>query len=209
MNKEPFIIKDAIICFVVIPICAILLLLAGVMFFSNDNVVDISDGYVEMYYYTADKYKYLGKNGRDKETAETLGSIYSLDGLPDEYVLYSKYSPISNYSSVYLYMKSSTEEPILRYDLSEIKIRINNREIVIKDKTVISQILSIRREGAFSQCAEPKDLNTTLYFDLRCNLSMKCHIIRDENNRMIFICFDVEKGCWNSYDLGTVLQDIV
>jgi hypothetical protein len=208
MNKKSF-IKDAIISFVVIPMCAILLLFAGVVFFSNDDVVDISDGYVEMCYYTADKYKYLGKNGRDKETAETLGSIYSLDGLPNQYVLYSKYSPISNYSSVYLYMKNSTEEPILRYDLSEIKIRIDNREIVIKDKTVISQILSMRREGVSTQCTEIKDLNTTLYFDLRCNMSMKCHIIRDENNRMIIICFDVKKGCWKSYDLGAVLQDIV
>ena len=189
-----------------------LLLIAGVWYYFSQQKWEIKyysipEDFIYLPYYIAEKGEYLGRKGR--EEIDVLGGVYTLKDMPSEqFVIHEQYYLNNGPSDVFVYMDRSLAEPILSYDVRKIEFHTNGENVVIEDKQIINNIVSIIRNSASYECEAPDYMNTFFSFDLECDMGFQCYV-ECVNDKIYIICFNIKDNCWYTYDVTAVLKDFL
>ena len=117
------------------------------------------------------------------------------------------------------YMKKDAEEPILRYDVYEIRIHtgLNRPELILTDKEIINALQTVRREETpkkyqSSRNSTRRDVECVLdlrQFSTRYGLTFvyECEFDFNDPEHIQWICFDAKDDCLYSYDVTEILSD--
>lgn len=160
--------------------------------------------FLPMQGYSAQPGKALGK-GEDM-----LDNIYALKGLPQEDFLYRDEGGLYGGHDISLLMNKNVDEPILNYAVNKIEIEKSDGSTVsIENNDMINHLLQLRKNGVSEEC-EDRDtepvMNTTVYFDLPCQLLWKCSVLTNEEGIVQLICFQVKENGWYAYDATAILS---
>ena len=182
---------------------------------------DIQNDYIELkgYLNQGDDQEepYLEYIGQDLNELSYLIGIKSMGNLPaEDYVCKTeaKVQVAEQY-----YMKKDAEEPILRYDVYEIRIHtgLNRPELIIADKEIINALQTVRREETpkkyqSSRNSTRRDVECVLdlrQFSTRYGLTLIyiCEFNFDDPEHIQWICFDSKEDCLYTYDVTEILSD--
>ena len=118
------------------------------------------------------------------------------------------------------YMKKDAEEPILRYDIYEIWIYTDLKEIpklILTDKEIINALQTVRREETpkkyqSSRNSTRRDVECVLdlrQFSTRYGLTFvyECEFDFNDPEHIQWICFDSKEDCLYTYDVTEILSD--
>ena len=182
---------------------------------------DIQNDYIELKEYRNygddQEEPYLEYIGKDLNELSHLINIKSMSNLPaEDYVckVEAKLGIVTRY-----YMKKDAEEPILRYDVHEIRIHtgLNRPELTLADKEIINALQTVRKE------AEPKKYQSSgnsTRRDVECVLDLRqfstrygltfvyeCKFDFNDPEHIQWICFDSKEDCLYTYDVTEILSD--
>ena len=182
---------------------------------------DIQNDYIELkeYYNYGDdpEEPYLEYIGQDLNELSYLIGIKSMGNLPaEDYVCKTeaKVQVAEQY-----YMKKDAEEPILRYDVYEIRIHtgLNRPELIIADKEIINALQTVRREETpkkyqSSRNSTRRDVECVLdlrQFSTRYGLTLIyiCEFNFDDPEHIQWTCIDSKDDCLYTYDVTEILSD--
>ncbi len=205
-EKVPFIISLSVIMLAVLALIAYgIFTLVGIIWLNNYKIEFYSppfDDYVELSYYSANRGELLGKG-------DFHHTYYELDGLPmEDYLLIDKASGFVTVShDEIVAMSEDSVEPIFRYDVKKIEIQDGEQTLTITAQTVIDGILKQVRSGerVIKEDGGNYAKNTTVCFDLPCELTLEC-IIVNEGDKVLLLCFDHAGFDWCEYDVTEQLS---
>ncbi len=186
---------------------------------------DIKNDYIELkgYLNQGDDQEepYLEYIGKDLNELSHLINIKSMNNLPaEDYVCKTeaKVQVAEQY-----YMKKDAEEPILRYDVYEIRIHtgLNRPELIIADKEIINALQTVRREEEplskekkHQVCVNSTRRNVYCVLDLRqfstrygLTLIYICEFNFDDPEHIQWTCIDSKDDCLYTYDVTEILSD--
>ena len=186
---------------------------------------DIKNDYIELkeYYNYGDDPEdpYLEYIGKDLNELSYLINIKSMSNLPaEDYVckIEAKLGIVERY-----YMKKDAEEPILRYDVYEIRIHtgLNRPELILTDKEIINALLTVRREEEPLSKEKKHQIsrnstrgNGKFVLDLRqfsikygLTLIYSCGFNFDDPEHIQWTCIDSKEDCLYIYDITEILSD--
>ena len=184
---------------------------------------DIQNDYIELkeYYNYGDdpEEPYLEYIGQDLNELSYLIGIKSMGNLPAEDYVCKTEAKLQSLSKRY-YMKKDAEEPILRYDIYEIWIYTDLKEIpklILTDKEIINALQTVRREETpkkyqSSRNSTRRDVECVLdlrQFSTRYGLTLIyiCEFNFDDPEHIQWICFDSKEDCLYTYDVTEILSD--
>ena len=207
--------KEFIICLVVLPVAA-LLAVVPVLWFSSSKEPDnfpLSENYIPLSHYSlteAETDELLGKC--ELTGSDTMDNVYSVKGLPEDYVLRKHGNMMPGGISEELYMKNTAMEPIMRYGVSEIVIHPFGsvkleEKLVISDNEILKELLAVRRNQNGTKCEEPSSINTQIKLNAKYEMIFSCNIVTDEQGQIILECFDAAKNGWYRFDVTQSLRD--
>ena len=204
----PFIISLSIIALAAVALLVYSIVISvGIIWLANYKVEFYSppfDDYVKLEYYSANRGELLGKG-------DFYHTYYELDGLPmEDYLLIDEargFTTVSHEDIVA--MSEDSAEPIFCYDVKKIEIQDGEKTLTITDQTVIEGILKQVRSG--EHVIEDRGgyyaKNVTVYFDLPCELTLKCIVIK-EIDKVLLLCFDHAGFDWYEYDVTEQLYHL-
>lgn len=207
--------KELIICLVILPVAA-LLAVALVVWFSSSKEPDsftLSENYIPLSHYNLTEPETDELLGKCELTgSDTVDNVYSVKGLPEDYVLRKHGNMMPGGISEELYMKNTAMEPIMRYGVSEIVIHPFGsagikEKLVVNDKETVNELLTVRRNQSGTKCEEPSSMNTRIKFDLKSEMIFSCNIVTDEQGQIILECFDAAKNGWYRFDVTQSLRN--
>ncbi len=204
-EKIPFIISLTVISLGALALIAYgIFVLVGIIWLNSYKIEFYSppfDDGVSLSYYSANRGDLLG----DKDLHNTC---YELDGLPIEsYLLIDKASGFTTVSHEdIVVMNKDSVEPILCYDVKKIEIQNDEQGVIsITNKTIIDRVLEQRRSD---EPIERQNMyyatNATMYFDLPCELTFECVIVK-EGDKVLLLCYDAVSYDWYEYDVTHLL----
>lgn len=207
-EKIPFIISLSVIGLIVLALIAYgIFTLVGIIWLDNYKIEFYSppfDDYVKLKYYSANRGELLGKG-------DFYHTYYELDGLPmEDYLLIDEahgFTTVSHEDIVA--MNEGSVEPIFRYGVKKIELQDGEKALTITDQAVIDGILKQVRSGEhlIKEDGGNYAKNVTVYFDLPCELTLECIIIK-ESDKVLFLCFDHTSFDWHGYDVTQQLSDL-
>lgn len=207
--------KEFIICLIVLPVAA-LLAVVPVLWFSSSKAPDsftLSENYVALSHYNLTEPETDELLGKCELTgSDTVDNVYSVKGLPEDYVLRKHGNMMPGGISEELYMKNTAMEPIMRYGVSEIVIHPFGsvkleEKLVISDKETVNELLTVRRNSSGTKCEEPSSMNTQIKLNAKYEMVFSCNITTDEQGQIMLECFDAAKKGWYRFDVTQSLRD--
>ena len=207
-EKIPFIASLSVMCLFVLGLIAYgIFILVEIIWLNNYKMEFYSppfDDYVRLEYYSANRGELLGKG-------DFHHTYYELDGLPmEEYLLIDKASGfVTVFHNDIVAMCEGSVEPIFHYGVKKIELQDGEKTLTITDQTVIDGILKQVRSGehVIKEDGGNYAKNTTVYFDLPCELTLECIIIK-ESDKVLLLCFDHASFDWYGYDVTQQLSDL-
>ena len=207
-EKIPFIVSLSVMFLFVLGLIAYgIFILVGIIWINNYKMEFYSppfDDYVRLEYYSANRGELLGKG-------DFHHTYYELDGLPmEDYLLIDKASGFVTVShDDIVAMSEDSVEPIFHYGVKKIEIQDDEQTLIITDRTVIDDILKQVRSGehVIKEDGGNYAKNTTVYFDLPCELTLKCIVIK-EIDKVLLLCFDHAGFDWYEYDVTEQLYHL-
>lgn len=207
-ERIPFIISLSIIALAAVALLVYSIVISvGIIWLANYKVEFYSppfDDYVRLGYYSANRGELLGKG-------DFYHTYYELDGLPmEDYLLIDEargFTTVSHEDIVA--MNEDSVEPIFHYDIKKIELQDGEQVLTITDQTVIEGILKQVRNGEhlIKEDGGNYAKNTTVYFDLPCELTLECIVIK-ESDKVLLLCFDHASFDWYGYDVTQQLSDL-
>ena len=188
---------------------------------------DIKNDYLELkgYLNQGDDQEepYLEYIGKDLNELSYLIGIKSMGNLPAEDYVCKTEAKLQSLSKRY-YMKKDAEEPILRYDIYEIWIYTDLKEIpklILTDKEIINALLTVRREEEpLSKEKNHQNSGNSTRRDVECVLDLRqfstrygltfvyeCEFNFNDPEHIQWICFDSKEDCLYTYDVTEILSD--
>lgn len=125
---------------------------------------------------------------KGKEEIDILGGIYTLKGFSyKDYVGHVQYYLIPGAPTRTLYANIDKEEPIMCYDPYRILLAFDVNEFVIKDKTVVEQLVEVRRKGGIQTSLYPdiyadRRIYMGFLFDVPSDLEWSSQIVIEDKN---------------------------
>lgn len=207
-EKIPFIVSLSVIGLIVLALIAYgIFTLVGIIWLDNYKIEFYSppfDDYIRLERYSANRGELLGKG-------DFHHTYYELDGLPvEDYLLIDKASGfVTVFHNDIVAMSEDSVEPIFRYGVKKIEFQDGEKTLTITDQAVIGGILKQVRSGEhiIKEDGDNYAKNTTVYFDLPCELTLECIIIK-ESDKVLLLCFDHASFDWYGYDVTQQLSDL-
>ena len=160
-------------------------------------------------FYSAKEHKFLAKY-----PGCGFCNVFNLKGIPENEVLYLTLT--GPYPSTYLddnvaiIMNTEFEEPVKRFPIKKIIItKPNGSEMKIKDKTILNQIEELLQNSDGSVHEYVEDFNTSVYFDVGCDLSWLCIIEERTDGSIYLIGFDEKTEEYMEYDVTDILESVL
>ena len=125
---------------------------------------------------------------KGKEEIDILGGIYTLKGFSDkDYVGHVQYYLIPGAPERTLYANTNKEEPIMCYNPYRILLAFDDNEFVIKDKTVVKQLVEVRRKceiqtSSYSDNYADRRIYMGFLFNVPSDLEWSTHIVIEDKN---------------------------
>lgn len=167
--------------------------------------------WVELVDYEGNPNKYLGHRPND-----IFCLLYSLNGLSEKEFVYAKgHSPIGFGNNEYTIILAApeAEEPLKTLNIKKLVIVQNDENSVsVEDKAVLNSLTDYL---SYSAEAVPfTDLftihhNTTVYFDVECDLTLSCAIKVNDDRTVYLIYYNSKEYGYYCYDVTEVLSGIV
>lgn len=164
-------------------------------------------------FYSAKEHKYLAK-----DPDNGFCNVYNMKGISENEMLYLN-GFITVYASTYLddnvaiIMNTEFEEPVKRFPVKKIIItKPNGSEMKIKDKNILKQIEEVLQNSAGSvheyEYERVYDYNTSVYFDVDCDMSWLCIIEERTDGSIYLIGFDEKTNEFVEYDVTDILESV-
>lgn len=171
--------------------------------------IDISNyEWIELEHYSGKPKEYLGKYPNN-----IFCNIYGLEGIDENELLYLNGSGMIGFGSneyTKIIMNDEFEEPIKRFPIKEIVItNSESSTIKIEDVTILNQIERVLKEqtgNTYSSFLSGK-FNTTVYFDVSCDLSWSCVFEKRTDNSIHLIGYDQKQQEFRDYDVTDIFDD--
>lgn len=164
--------------------------------------------------YNCDLDEYLGKY-----PGAEWGNVYSMKGFSSNDLLYVEFYYPTGGTSEYIFLDKELEEPVKWLTIKEIVItKSDDSNVKIVDELIINQLEDVLKNQIGSEYRNPNynydnyyefvDLNTSVYFDVECDLSWKCAIEKRANDAIYLIGYDQKNAVWLEYDVTDLLSGI-
>lgn len=165
--------------------------------------------WADLEFYSAKEHKFLAKHPDNGSC-----NVFNLKGIPENEMLYlNGFITVfaSSYSDEYaaIIMNTEFDEPVKRFPIKKIIItKPNGSEMKIKDKTILNQIEEVLQNSAGSIHGYVEDFNTSVYFDVDCDMSWLCIIEERTDGSIYLIGFDEKKEEFLEYDVTDILESV-
>ena len=163
-------------------------------------------------FYSAKKHKYLAINPDNG-----FCNVYNMKGIPENEMLYL-HGFITVFDNTYLdeqaaiIVNTEFEEPVKRFPIKKIiTTKPNGSEMKIKDKTILNQIEDVLQNSAGSvhEYMGVYNYNTSVYFDVDCDMSWLCIIEERADGSIYLIGFDEKTKRFVEYDVTDILESVL